>query len=147
MLRLVYLAVFAVALLLATPFSYAAPIHFFTYLDGLSEFPVNASPGVGTAFVDIDTVAHTLHVNVVFSGLTAGVTAAHIHCCVSPSAAPPTASVATTTPTFPGFPSGVTSGTYDMTFDTTQASTFRAGFITANGGTPAGAEAVLATGL
>jgi hypothetical protein len=41
----------------------------------------------------------------------------------------------------------VTSGTYEMMFDTTQASTFNPAFINANGGTPAGAEAALLAGL
>jgi hypothetical protein len=48
-------------------------------------------------------------VNVVFSGLTTPNTAAHIHCCV---ASPGTTGVATTVPTFMGFPTGTTSGTY-----------------------------------
>ncbi len=51
------------------------------------------------------------------------------------------------TPTFAGFPLGVTSGTYDAVFDTTLASTWNAAFVTANGGTPAGAEAALAAGI
>ena len=35
--------------------------------------------------------------------------------------------VATTLPTFPGFPAGVTSGTYDRTFDLTLATTYNLG--------------------
>ena len=96
------------------------------------------------AYVTFDVVAHTLDVEATFSGLTAGVTAAHIHCC---AAQPANVGVATTTPTFPGFPSGVTSGSYDATSDTSLASTFNAAFITANGGTPAGAEAALFAGM
>jgi hypothetical protein len=46
----------------------------------------------------------------------------------------------TQTPTFTGFPSGVTSGSYNMTFDMTQASTWNATFMNNNGGTPAGAQ-------
>ena len=116
-------------------------------LSGAAEFPPNLSPGTGTADVVYDSVAHTLQVDVSFSGLVAGVTASHIHCCVSPEAAVPTAGVATTTPTFTGFPSGVTAGTYSHLFDLTLASSFNPSFVTANGGTPAGAEAMLANGL
>jgi hypothetical protein len=58
-----------------------------------------------------------------------------------------TAIVATTTPTFPGFPLGVTSGTYDQTFDMTLASSFNGAFVTAHGGTVAQAEADLLSGL
>jgi hypothetical protein len=55
--------------------------------------------------------------------------------------------VATTTPTFAGFPLGVTSGTYSTTLNLTQASSYNPAFITANGGTTAGAEAALAAGF
>jgi hypothetical protein len=41
----------------------------------------------------------------------------------------------------------VTSGTYDHTFDTLDPATYRAGFLSASGGTAAGAEAVLANCL
>ena len=100
------------------------------------------SPGTGIAYVDFDTTAHTMHVQVTFSGLMGGVTASHIH---AATAAPftGTASVGAQTPTFVGFSSGVTSGSYEHTFDLTLASTFRAGFITANGGSVANSEAVL----
>jgi hypothetical protein len=55
--------------------------------------------------------------------------------------------VATTVPTFTGFPLGVTSGTYDHIFDMTLASSFNPAFVTANGGTVASAFAVLLAGL
>jgi hypothetical protein len=41
----------------------------------------------------------------------------------------------TPTPTFPNFPLGGTAGTYDQTFDLTQASSYNQSFITASGGT------------
>lgn len=55
--------------------------------------------------------------------------------------------VATTVPTFPGFPLGVTTGTYLQTFDLTLASTYNPAFITAHGGTVAGAQAAFIAGL
>ncbi|WP_431287038.1 CHRD domain-containing protein [Roseateles chitinivorans] len=55
--------------------------------------------------------------------------------------------MATTTPTFPNFPLGVTSGSYDQTFDLTLPGSWNAAFITANGGTIASAFAALSTGL
>jgi CHRD domain/PEP-CTERM motif len=42
---------------------------------------------------------------------------------------------------------GVTSGIYNMTFDLTMASTYNPAFVTAEGGTVAGAEAALETAL
>ena len=92
-------------------------------------------------------MAHTLKVDVTFSGLLCNTTASHIHCCVSPSAVTPTAGVATTTPTFAGFPLGVTSGSYLNTLNLTLATSFNPSYITANGGTPASAEVALALGL
>lgn len=122
----------------------AVPIVYTASLDGASENPANASPGSGTAQVTYDPLAHTLLVDVGFTDLIGTVTAAHIHCCIAP---PDNVGVASPTPTFPGFPLGVTSGSYLQSFDLTQAVSFNAAFITANGGTPASAEAALATGL
>jgi hypothetical protein len=124
----------------------AAPIVYSASLSGGAEDPPVASTGTGFTFVTIDTVAHTLRVQASFSGLVGTVTVAHIHCC---TAAPfsGNVAVASTTPTFPGFPEGVTSGSYDQTFDLSLASSYRPAFITDNGGTPASAEAALAAGL
>jgi hypothetical protein len=115
-------------------------------LDGPSEFSPNASPGIGFALVDFDDAAHTLFVHVAFSGLVAGNTAAHIH---SATAVPftGTAGVATTVPTFTGFPSGVTSGTYDHTFDLTLASSWNPAFLNSHVFTPSAAEAFLGVSL
>ena len=124
----------------------ASPIVYQADLDGPSESPPIASPGTGFATVTIDTLAHTLRVEATFSGLLGATTAAHIHCCtVDPGIL--TAGVATQTPSFLGFPLGVTAGTYDHLFDLTDATSFNAPFVTANGGTAAGAEAALAAGL
>jgi len=113
-------------------------------LSGANENPATPSAGTGSTTVTLDTTTHTLQVIVSFSGLTSGTTASHIHCCVAPNG---NAGVATTTPTFAGFPLGVTSGSYNQTFDTLAASTWNPAFIAANGGTPASAEATLAAGL
>src|SRR5207244_3975991 len=93
-----------------------------------------------------DDVAHSLHVQVTFSGLTGTTTASHIH---APTAVAftGTAGVATTTPTFAGFPLGVTSGSYDNTLDLTQSSSYNPSYVTANGGTNASAEAALASAM
>lgn len=115
-----------------------------TTLLGANENPANVSPGVGQATLVFDTVAHTMTLSVTFQDLTAPTTAAHIHCCAAP---PVNAGVATMTPSFAGFPLGVTSGSYMNVFDLTLASTYNAAFVTGNGGTSAGAEAALFAGL
>jgi hypothetical protein len=113
-------------------------------LSGPAESPPNASPGTGTATVAYDPTFHSLKVTITFSGLTGATNGAHIHCCVAP---PGNVGVATQTPAFAGFPLGVTSGSYNGLLDLTSPSSWNAPFISANGGTPAGAEAVLAAGL
>jgi len=115
-------------------------------LSGSAEAPPNESPGTGTATVTIDTGNYTMRVQETFSGLLAANTASHIHCCTTEPLTG-TAGVATTTPTFTGFPSGVTSGTYDHTFDMTNASSYNSAFLTANGGAPLSAFDALVAGL
>ena len=115
-----------------------------TQLSGPGEVPPNASPGTGNAVVNYDLATHTFSINVIFSGLTSTTTASHIHCCTAlPAAAP----VATQVPTFIAFPLGVSSGTYSHTFNTLDPATWNPSFVTASGGTAAGAEAALAAGL
>ena len=115
-----------------------------TQLTGPKEVPSNASPGTGNATVNFDSLAHIFSVGLNFSGLQGTTTASHIHCCV---ASPGTAGVATQVPTFTGFPLGVTSGTYNHTFNTLDLATWNPSFVTASGGTAAGAELALANGL
>ncbi len=124
----------------------AALVLYRAILTGPSESPPNASPGTGVGQVDIDAVAHTMRVRASFSGLLGNTTASHIH---TPTAVAltGTAGVATTTPTFAGFPLGVKAGTYDNTLDLTMASSYNPSYVTANGGTPAGAEAALLAGI
>lgn len=115
-----------------------------TTLSGTNENPSNFSPGTGFATLVVDTVAHTMSLSVTFQDLVGLTTASHIHCCAP---APNNVGVATQTPTFTGFPTGVSSGTYFNVFDLTLLSTYNAPFVTANGGTAAGAEAALFAGL
>jgi hypothetical protein len=133
------------ALLLCPPATHAVPISFFAVLSGAAEATPNASPGTGTALVTIDADLHTMLVDVVFADLGEPNTAAHIHCCTMVPLTG-TAGVATTTPTFPGFPAAA-SGVYSQVFDLTMPSSFSAGFLAANGGTAAGAEAALLAGM
>jgi hypothetical protein len=115
---------------------------------GLS--PLNENPphpessATGTGLVTWDTVTNQMTVAVVFSGLTTPNTNAHIHCCVDP---PGTAGVATTVPTFTGFPTGTTSGTYFHEFDMSSLTSFNPAFVAAHGGTAASAAADLFAGL
>ena len=139
--------------LLGSPVVLATPVSFTAVLSGAAEAPPNSSPGVGFATVIFDPTLHTMGLSVTFSGLVGltngflprGTTIAHMHCCT----AAPTAGnvgVATQTPTFTGFPVGVTAGTYTNLFDLTLVSSFNAAFVGNNGGTAASAEAALLAG-
>jgi len=113
-------------------------------LDGPSA--ATASLGTGLGSVVYDDIAHSLQMQVTWSGLTGVTTVAHIH---GPTATPLTGSagVVLTPSTLPGFPAGVTSGNYATTLDLTLASTYPAAYLTANGGTTAGAEAAITTAM
>lgn len=126
----------------------ATPIQFRAIFSGLNEVPTNASPGFGQATVFIDPTANTMSVDIFFGGLLGTTTASHIHCCLaSPFLAGVNVGVATTVPTFPGFPLGVQSGTYSHAFDMTLASSYNPSFITAHGGTAGTAEDALFAGI
>lgn len=120
-----------------------------TYSASLSP-EVPGATGTGFVQVAIDTTAHSLSLNTTWSGLSAGTTVAHIHCCVAP---PGTVGVAVTPNTLPGFPTGLTSGQYSTIppINLTLASSYTGGatgFLTIfGGGTVAGAEAALLAGL
>jgi hypothetical protein len=145
MLRPTLAALAGAAALAFAGAAHSAIIIYAANLSGPNESPPNASPGIGSARVTVDDIAQTMRVQVSFSGLLGGVTASHIHCCTAVANAG-TAGVATTTPTFTGFPSGVTSGTYDNTFDLTQATSYNPAFVSAQGGL-ASAEAALLAGM
>ncbi|MFN0183785.1 MAG: CHRD domain-containing protein [Aquabacterium sp.] len=136
----------AAALTFIAPAALAHTVVYTAVMDGPSEAPPNASPGTGWARVTVDLDLITMRVEASFSGLLGNTTAAHIHCCTA-AANSGTAGVATMTPSFSGFPLGVTSGSMDTTYDMTLASSYRGAFITANGGTVGGAFNALMLGL
>ena len=135
----------ATALTLPVPAADAIPMTFVANLTGANEVPPVASPGTGFATVVLDPAAQTLQVGATFSGLTSNDVAAHIHCCAPLGT---NAGVATTVPAFPGFPLGVTSGTYSsVVFDLTQPLIYNPAFVTMQGGTIPMAEAALIAGI
>jgi hypothetical protein len=133
-------------LLLAAIPAQAAVLTYTANLAGANESPPNASPGTGTGMLTIDDVANTMSISIDWSGLLANTTIAHIHCCTAlpgTGTAPP----ATTVPSFPGFPTGLTAGSYLGNFSLLDAASYNPAFITANGGTVAGARAAFLAGL
>jgi hypothetical protein len=137
----------AVLMVCAVSFAHAAVFTYLTTLSGPNESPPNASPGTGIGQVDVNTTTHKMHVYAKFGppkfgGLVGNTTASHIHAATA-VAGTGTAGVATTTPTFLGFPLGVKLGSYDIVLDMTLASSYNPSYVTANGGTTASAEAAL----
>lgn len=140
------------ALLLVVPLlAFAANAHatvtlYDTVMSGPNESPANASPGTGIADFAYNDSVHTFFIDMSFSGLTGTTTASHIH---AATAVPftSTAGVATTTPYFAGFPIGVTSGSFSITLDLTQSSSWNPSYVSANGGTNASAEAAFISAI
>jgi hypothetical protein len=132
------------AALMLSPPAHAATLTFGATLSGANEVPPVMSPGTGNVTVTLDTIAQTLQINGSFSNLTSNTTAAHIHCCAPLGT---NVGVATVVPTFPGFPLGVTSGTFSGFLDLKLDSSYNMPFITANGGSAAAAALVLINGI
>ena len=139
-MRVLSFLLLAVALL-AAPVAQASV--FTGTLSSANEVALTVSPGSGTVTVTLDETAHTLTIEFQFQDLIGTTTAAHLHCCTPPGA---NAGVATQTPTFVGFPLGVTAGSYLQTFDLTDSGSYNPSFITTHGSV-AGAEAALIAGL
>lgn len=140
------LALMAALILPAYP-TYAMPIEFVANLRGVNEIPSNMSPGTGQAMVFLDPTAETIQVNVTFSGLTSNTTMAHIHCCLTSPEDLVNVGVATTVPAFPGFPLGVTAGTYSsVVLSLMDPGSYNPAFVTARGGIGP-AEAALVAGI
>lgn len=136
----------AVVALVAGSQAWAFQTVYTTTLNGANEAPPVVSDGIGLGIVTLDDSSFTMRVQTVFFGLTGNVTVAHIHCCTAVPGVG-TSGVASTTPTFPGFPAGGTSGSYDVTFDMLQASSWNAAFVTNNGGSFTSAFAALQAGM
>ncbi|MCQ9377864.1 CHRD domain-containing protein [Methyloversatilis sp. XJ19-49] len=143
--RIRLVAALLAATTLASP-ALAQEVEYFATLSGPAEAPPNESPGTGSVLLTLDLDLRMMTIDTRFSGLLGTLTVAHIHCCTA-LASEGTAGVATPTPTFPGFPAGVTSGSYMETFDMKLATSYNPAFITANGGTPDSAYTVLLAGL
>jgi len=134
-------SMFASLALVVSLNSSAAVQFYYGTLTGSAESPPTASTGTGFATVYIDVVAHQLYGDISFFGLSTPATAAHVHCC----AAPPTNSLVAVS--LPNIPSAASGSTQIFPLDLTSSATWSSAFVTAHGGTAAGAEAALASGV
>lgn len=110
-----------------------------------SEVPINGSPGTGLATVSFNGALDTITVSANFTGLVGTTTAAHIHCCDGPPGF--NSGIAIETPSLPGFPLGVTSGSFSNSFNLLDANSYNPSFVTANGGSAASARDALFAGM
>lgn len=146
MSRPLALAALLLTLVLHPHLAQADLVNYATELTGPAESPPNSSPARGFSRLDFDATAHTLRLQIIFSGMLGTTTAAHIH---SATAVPfeGLAGVATRLPSFSGFPLGVTDGSFDVTFNTLDTAFYNPSFLSANGGTAASAESALVAGI
>lgn len=127
--------------------AHAAVFQYSVTLNGPNE--PTTSLGTGSGTVNYDDFNHLLQLQVIFTGLTnfgTGTTASHIHAGTINPPFTGTAGVATTTPSFAGFPLGVFSGSFSNTLDLTLASSWNPSYVTANGSI-AGAETALGVAM
>jgi hypothetical protein len=93
----------------------------------------NPSPATGVALVTLDLDLITARFEVSFAGLVGNSLEVQLLCC-SAVPASGTALSALASPSPAGFPVGVHSGSFDITYDLTEAATYNPFFITASGG-------------
>ena len=91
-----------------------------------------ASTGTGNALIELDLDLVTMRVVIDFTGLNGNSVTANLFVPTPPSGV---GDIIANAPSLLAFPAGVTSGTYDHTFDLTAASSYNPAFVTAAGGT------------
>ena len=113
---------------------------FSTTLSGANETTPNASTATGTGTLLLATGNNSINVVLSWAALIGGTaTGAHIHCCAAQGANGPVA--------IDFGPPAVVTGSLTRTYDLTLASTYTTGFVNANGGTAASAQAAFLAGL
>lgn len=103
--------------------------------------------GTGSLYMEYDEDDKTLFIDASWSGLSGNTSTAHIHCC---TAAPGTGTAGVALATggiLPDFPLGVKAGTYTKVINLALTTSYGGSFLTASGGTAAGAEARLISNL
>lgn len=118
-----------------------------TIFEGTFAPEATGATGTGSLYMEYDDHEHTLFIDASWSGLSGVTSNAHIHCC---TAAPGTGTAGVALATggiLPGFPLGLHDGSYTRLIDLTLTSNYSSGFVTASGGTAAGAEERLISNL
>jgi CHRD domain/PEP-CTERM motif len=125
------------ALIMAASPAYAATT-FTSRLSGLNEVPTpNNSAGTGVATAAFFNANNNIRLTGSFQNLTGLSLLGHLHCCSSRTA---NGAQAIDFSENPGFQLGVQSGSFDLTYDLLNATTYTAAFLAASGGTARGAR-------
>ena len=104
------------------------------------------SQGTGSVVAVFNDDEYTIDLSFSFSGLSGTTTAAHLHCCtLNPGVG--TSGVASPVPSFPGFETGVTAGSYHQFFDLTQAGSWNPAFLAIYGNSINDAFSAFSTGM
>jgi CHRD domain/PEP-CTERM motif len=119
-----------------------APAHaastFTSILSGRSEIPnPNNSAGTGVATAAFFNSNNSIRLTGSFQNLSGLSLLGHLHCCSTRTA---NGAQAIDFSENPGFQLGVSSGSFDLTYDLLDAATYTAAFLTASGGTALGAR-------
>lgn len=122
----------------AATLNFTAPLG----LTGGQEVPVKVTSATGTGTASYDTGTLLLDVKLIWTGLSAAATAAHIHCCSGPGVN----SIVAVDFVPAGFPN-TTSGMFAHSFDLGNAASYGATFLANNGGSVDAARATLLAGL
>lgn len=130
----------AVALFIAS----AAQAGVTNYYTSLGPEGVGAT-GTGSASASFDDTTNVFTFSAVFSGLSGLTTQSHFHCCTA-TPFTGTSGIAVDSPTL-NIPLGVSAGSFSDSLDLDETNNFNATFLTASGGTAAGAVARFKAGL
>ena len=112
---------------------------FSTTLSSSNETVPNSSTATGAGSLLLSTSQNSIDVVLNWAGLTGPATGGHVHCCAFQGS---NAAVA-----IDFGPSSVATGSLTRTYDLTLLGTYTTGFVTANGGTAASAQAAFLAGL
>ena len=117
----------------------SAATFFTTTLSGANETTPNPSTATGSGTLLLATGNNSVNIALNWAGLTGPAVGAHIHCCAAQGANGPVA--------IDFGPPALATGSLTRTYDLTLLATYTSGFVTANGGTAASAQAAFVAGL
>lgn len=137
------LAAPATALLLAAGSAQAQV----TLFSGSFAPEASGATGSGTLFMTYDATARTLDIQASWAGLSGNTSTAHIHCCNANPFTGTSGVALAQGNILPGFPLGISSGSYSRLIDLSLDSQYNATFLANSGGTTALAEARLIANL